>query len=186
MRGVKKTSTVNGQSRSPASRLLRTSFPHRYAIRRGSHVRMRTAVDTSYAADPRTPAYPSIRHPPQIPAYARVPRPSSAADPGVRTRTPSIRHPPQIPCRSALAREYVGSGDVNGAGGLCSSAITPKTVCTQGSWFRPSRGSQSPPAPAAPDAAHPPAPPGPPPPVHLPSRGCGSGTSKYSTAPPAC
>ena len=146
--------------------------------------------------------FPPMRHSPQIPFTRAYPvDTSSAGDPvytraphryvirrraRVRTRTPSIRHPPQISCRSALAREGVGSGDVKGAGRLCSPAITPKTACTQGSWFRPSTDSQSPPAPAAPDAVRPPAPPDPRPLVHPPSHGCGSGTSRYSTDRPAC
>jgi hypothetical protein len=157
----------------------------------------------SSAADPRTHAYPSIRHPQQIPAYARVPHryvirrksrrthaypvdTSSAADPLYTRLPPPICYPPQIPCRSALAREYVGSGDARGAGRLCLPGITPKTACTPGSWFRPNTDSQSQPAPAAPDAVRPPAPPSPPPPVHPPSHGCGNGTSKCSTDRPAC
>jgi hypothetical protein len=117
-------------------------------------------------------------------AYARVPvDTSSAGDPVFTTW---LRHPLQIPCRSTLAREGVGSGDVKGEGRLCSSAITPKTACTQGFWFRPSTDSQSRPAPAAPDAVRPPAPPGPRPLVHPLSHGCGNGTLKCSSDRPAC
>ena len=85
-------------------------------------------------------------------------------------------------CRQ-LARQARSCGP---AARIRSNRVSPKTTDMPGCCSHPNTDNRSPPAPAAPDAVHLPAPPGLRPRGHRRRRGCGSGTSRYSTCRPAC